>query len=402
MSEQGKRENIVIIGAGLAAYALATALRKANAELAITIVGDEAHPPYDRPPLSKAVMETPDAGIPYLLAPEAYEERNIDLRLGKAATAIDRTNKTVTLANGESLAYDRLVLATGGQPRKLEIPGAEAVNYLRSFEDAVDIREKLQPGASLLCIGAGVISLELAAVAAQRDVSVHVVELGDAVMARLLPAPERAYFAELHRKAGVEFAFGVSVTSIAHDGPCPVARLDDGRTIAADLIVAGIGMVPNIALAQAAGLETGRGIRVDQFGQTSDPDIYALGDVAEFLDPVTLQPSMLESWYNAMDGAAALAKTLCGLPTVYAPMSRFWTDQFGRNFQMAGDASKATRLVLEGTRGPEKFAAIYLDDADRVVFAMAADDPRRLRMAMKSIQSGEVYPDPSAATAFSA
>lgn len=383
-------ENIVIVGGGLAAYAVSTALRKADAALGITIVSEERHAPYDRPPLSKAVMQSQDAAVPYLLAPEAYADRGIVLSTGRRAVEIDRANCRLRLDDGSGLTYDRLILATGGRPRRLDVEGSEHILYLRNYEDAVAIRQRLTAGASLVCVGAGVICLELAAVATQMGVQVHVVEMGGAVMARMLPGPERHYFQMLHQDRGVSFHFGATLERLVPaEGHVRVQLAD--RALAADIVVAGIGMIPNAELASDAGLDTGRGVRVDEHGRTSDPRIFALGDVAEFYHPLAGRHMLMESWYNAMEQAAAIARTITQEQTPHAPVPRFWTDQFGRNFQMAGDFSMATQLVVEGARGPDKFAALYLDDSDRVVFSMVADDPRRARAALKSIQSKAVY-----------
>lgn len=384
------RQQIVIVGGGLAAYAVSTALRKADAEIGITIVTDEHHAPYDRPPLSKAVMQSDDAAVPYLLAPEAYSERGIELLTGRRATQIDRAGRRLLLSDGNALSYDRLILATGGRSRRLDVPGSENILYLRNYDDAVEIRQRLRPGSTLVCIGAGVVCLELAAVAVQMGVNVHVVEMGDTVMARMLPAPERAYFRHLHESHGVAFHFGAVPERVEASEEHISVQLA-GRTIAADTVVAGIGMVPNAELAAEAGLDMGRGVHVDSYGRTSDPAIFALGDVAEFYHPVVNQRMMLEAWYNAMEQAAAIAKTITAEPTEHAPVPRFWTDQFGRNFQMVGDFGSATRFIVEGEREAGKFAVIYLDDSDKVVFALAADDPRRARAALKSIQTGAVY-----------
>ncbi|MBJ7578445.1 FAD-dependent oxidoreductase [Devosia sp. MC532] len=390
-------QSIVIIGGGLAGYALATALRKASADIALTVISEEAYAPYDRPPLSKAVLLADEPAPPYLLPPEAWAERNIALLLDSRVAEINRAERVVVLQSGQTLAYDQLILATGGSPRRLAVPGSEHVAYLRSFEDALAIRQKLTAGSSLVCIGAGVISLELASVARDLGVHVHVVEATSSVMGRLLPAPERDFFQAVHVERDVAFHFNAGLAAIEAKEVGYQLVLADGQALEAGLIVAGIGMSPNTELATAAGLAVGRGIIVDTYGQTSDPAIYALGDVAEFFHDGSKTHAMLETWYNAMDHAAAMAKTLSGTPTVYAPTTRFWTDQFGRNFQMAGNAALATQVVEEGDRADGKFSVLYLNDDGVIVFAMSADDPRRLRMALKSIQAGEVYGDLSKA-----
>lgn len=381
--------SIVIVGAGQSGYAASTTLRKGDADSRIVLIGDEDHPPYDRPPLSKAVLIDPAQSAPYFLQREDYAARNIELVTGTPVTDLGIADRTVRLADGTGFPFDQLLIATGGRPRELTMPGHEAIHYLRTYAQAEALRRHLVPGNTLLCIGAGVISLEIAASARRLGAEVYVVEFGDAPMARMLPPPERAFVQAMHKRKGVEFRYRTTVSSIEPNAGAYLVHLSNGEVIHADLVVAGIGMERNTELAVAAGLPVDQGIVVDQFGRTEIDNIFAAGDVASFYHPLLDRHLVLESWHHALEHATAVARSMQGELTPYQPVPRFWSDQYGFNIQAAGDHGPAVSFLLEGGRGDGKFAALYLDPDHRVVFGIAVNDPRRMRTILKSIAAGE-------------
>lgn len=382
-----------MVGAGQSGYVAATTLRKLDPDRQITVFGDEAHPPYERPPLSKDVLLDGAAGLPAFLPGNEYAARDISLVTGVRVQRIDPAARAVILADDTAHRYDTLVLTTGSRPFTLAFEGAEHVRYLRSFDDALAIRAALDRGARLLCIGAGVIGLELAASARKRGAEVTVVEAGDTAMARSLPAPEARFLQSLHEQQGVRFRFGTTVTEIAPkdtaDGGPLVAQLSDGGRIEADLVVAGVGVLRNDELARESGLAVDRGILVDEFGRTSDPAIYSAGDAAAFWHPTMGRRLRLESWHHALEHASSVARGMLDGTTAYAPVPRFWTDQHGLNIQVVGEHAKAASVVVEGSREDRRYSAIYLDADERIVCAVCVNDARRIRPLLKSIATQE-------------
>lgn len=283
----------VVVGAGQAGAHAAMAMRDAGFDGRIVLLGEEPHAPYERPPLSKAALtETPAPAPAWVFGPERYGERGIDLRLGARVTRLDPASRTVTLADGEPVAFDKLLLATGGAPRRLSLPGHERVQYVRTLADAQAIRARLAPGAQVVCIGAGVIGLEVAASARKLGCAVTVLEAAGGALGRGMTPDMARWMVRLHERHGVALQFGVQLVAITADA----VVLADGTRHAADVVVAGIGIVRNTALAQAAGLEVDHGIVVDEFGRTGLEGIFAAGDVAAFWHPVLGRRLRLESW----------------------------------------------------------------------------------------------------------
>ncbi len=375
----------LIVGAGQAGAYAAMAMREAGFTGRIVLIGDEPHHPHERPPLSKAMLTEAEAPAPsHFHDSGRYAERDIELRLGVAATAIDREARRVTLADGGTLPYDRLLLATGGRARRLRVPGGEAVLYLRTLDDARLLRPRLVPGARVVCVGAGVIGLEIASSARHRGCEVTVIEAGSGVMGRSLTADFARYLEGLHRKAGVTLQFGVSLRGIA-DGQV----VCDSGAVPADLVVAGIGMERNTALAEAAGLALDGGIAVDEFGRSSDPLIYAAGDVAAFWHPVLQRRMRLESWRHAQNHGQAVGRAMAGQPAPYDEIPWFWTDQHGVNLQLAGLPELAAATVMRGSMADASFAGFHLDAEDRVVAATGINAPRDIRAAQSMIRAAK-------------
>ena len=380
----------VIVGAGQAGAHAAVAMRMAGLAGPLILVGAEPHPPYERPPLSKAVLTDEPEPQPGWFYPAArYQELAIELLTGVAAVAIDRAAARVVLADGRRLAYDRLLLATGGRARTLSVPGGERALTLRTLDDARRLRALLKPGARVVCIGAGVIGLEVASSAHSRGCAVTVLEAAATPLGRAM-APEMAHWvADLHRAAGVSLQFGVSVAAIEKDA----VLCADGVRVPADLVTAGIGMARNTQLAEDAGLAVDNGIVVDAFGRTSADGVWAAGDVAAFWHPRLGRRLRLESWRHAQDHGLAVGRVMAGQSAPYDEVPWFWTDQHGRNIQVAGLPAEAARTVLRGGPTDASFCAFHLDASGRVVAATGVNAPREVRAAMALIRGGSPVED---------
>ena len=315
---------IVIIGAGECGVRAAFALREAGFDGSVTLVGEERHLPYERPPLTK---NHPVAAKPIADAAR-YADAGIVLMRGRRVESIDRAGKLVRLLGGESLRYDKLLIATGARARRF--PGMEAALTLRSLDDAYAIVGALRPGMRLAIVGGGFLGLELAATARRAGVAVTVVEAGDRLMARVVPAEIAAVAAERHRVGGVELILGVAVAGVR----AKAIALADGRSIEADLVVASVGAEPETRLARAAGLDVANGIVVDQRLATADTNIFAAGDCCSF--PFNGARVRLESWRAAQDQGAHAARAMLGAEAAYARLPWFWSDQYDLTLQVVG------------------------------------------------------------------
>ena len=375
----------VIVGAGQAGAHAAVAMRSAGMTGRVVLVGAEPHAPYERPPLSKAMLTDDPPPAPGWFFPAArYAELGIEVRTGTAARAIDLAAARVELADGQRLPYDRLLLATGGRARRLGVPGGERALTLPTLDDARALRARLRPGVRVACIGAGVIGLEVAASAHARGCAVTVIEAAVAALGRCTTPAMADWVAALHRRAGVALHFGAAVAAIAPDA----VVCADGLRVPADLVVAGIGMVRNTELAAAAGLAVDNGIVVDEFGRASAAGVYAAGDVAAFWQQRLGRRLRLESWRHAQDQGIAVGRTMAGVAAPYDEVPWFWTDQHGHTIQVAGLPADAVRSVLRGAPTDASFCAFHLDAAGRVVAATGVDAPREVRAAMALIRAG--------------
>jgi 3-phenylpropionate/trans-cinnamate dioxygenase ferredoxin reductase subunit len=348
---------IVVAGAGQAGFQLAASLREGGFRDPITLVGDETALPYQRPPLSKAYLagKTDAEGL-FLRQPGFFAEHAIAHRPGIRAVAIDRAGRRLHLSDGQSLAYDHLVLATGARNRPLPVPGADFPNVrqLRGLADADALRVALGKARAIVVIGAGFIGLEFAAVAAARGLSVTVVEAADRPMARAVSPEIAQFFRSAHEAMGVRFAFGAGVTAVTgRDGRATGITLADGRELPADFILIGIGVLPNRELAAEAGLPAEDGVRVDAFLATPDPAISAIGDCVRFPSPFAhgLSPDgtvRIESVQNAIDQGRCLAARLNGKPAAYGALPWFWSDQGPHKLQIAGLSGPGDASVVRG------------------------------------------------------
>ncbi|WP_306770204.1 NAD(P)/FAD-dependent oxidoreductase [Mycobacterium sp. KBS0706] len=351
---------MVIVGAGEAGARAATALREEGWDGPVTLVGGEVHPPYERPPLSKAaLLAEAEPAATTVLDHDRAAALGIDLILGTEVTAIDRAARAVALADGRTLPYSRLLLATGARPRRLTLPGHEQVLYLRRFDDALALRPLLRPGMRLAIIGGGFIGLELAAAAAARGCAVTLVEAQPRILMRGVPAEIAAVIADRHRAAGIDLRTGLGIDRIE---PGAVV-LADGRRIAADAVIAGIGAVPETALAEAAGLPVDNGIAVDATLATADPAIFAAGDCAACAHPLYAGRRIrLEAWRNAQDQGALAARNMLGRGEAIAAVPWFWSDQYELTLQIAGLADEGRMTVARD-----------LGDGAQLLFHLAAD-----------------------------
>lgn len=351
---------VIIVGAGHGGYQVAASLRQAGFAERISLINDEAHLPYQRPPLSKAYIKGAAGPDSLMFRPEKfYHDQKIDLIAGRAVS-IDRASRKVLLASGETLSYGHLVLATGARNRLLDLPNANLpdVKYLRILDESEALRQIMPSKTHAVIIGAGFIGLEFAATARIKGLEVDVLELAPRVMARAVTAEVSEYFQARHREAGIRIHLGVQATSIeAENGKVTGVSLSDGRHLPADLVVVGVGVLPNIELAAEAGLPVAAGIIVDEYLATADPNISAIGDCALFASPRFGGSLRLESVQNATDHARCLAARLTGDKKPYDGHPWFWSDQGDDKLQIAGLTTGYDRVVLRGDPAKKAFSA---------------------------------------------
>lgn len=383
-------DSVVVVGAGQAGAWVAATLRDEGYEGRVVLVGEEAAAPYERPPLSKALLAGARDAASCAVKPEAfYEEAGIELRLGCRVEAIDREARSLRLAGGQSLAYDRLVLTTGARPRELPVEGAESagVRSFRTIEDAEALRAALTEGARVCLIGGGYIGLEIAATATALGCRATVVEALPALLSRAMPPELSAVIAERHRARGVAIETGFRTHRIVEQEGALRIEAEDGRTVAADVVVVGIGILPNTALAEAAGLDCDDGILVDARGCSSDPAIFAAGDVTRHHNPLIGRRLRLESWQNAQNQGIAVARSLLGKGEPYAEVPWFWSDQFDMNIQAVGAAERWDQVVLRGDPESPQFSVFCLLES-ALVAATAVNGARDIRYARQLIAKG--------------
>jgi 3-phenylpropionate/trans-cinnamate dioxygenase ferredoxin reductase component len=351
---------VVIVGAGHAGFQVAASLRQAGYTDPIQLINDEQHLPYQRPPLSKAYLKGSGGPETLMFRPlKFYVDQGIELVYDRAV-AVQRRHRKVLLASEQSLDYGHLIFATGARNRLLDIPNANLpdVRYLRILDDSEDLRARLAKAKRVVVIGAGFIGLEFAATARIKGLEVDVLELGSRVMARAVTAEISDYFERQHADAGVRIHLGVQATSIEADGDKVTGiSLSDGRHIPADLIVVGVGVLPNVELAADAGLPVASGIIVDEHLLTSDPQVSAIGDCALFASPRFGGTLRLESVQNATDHARCVAARLTGDVQVYDGQPWFWSDQANDKLQIAGLTTGYDRVVLRGNPAEKAFSA---------------------------------------------
>jgi len=388
-------QTVVIIGAGEAGGQAAISLRQNGFAGRVIVVGDEAYIPYERPPLSKAFLAgEADLERMYMRGPDFYPQNHIELRLRTTVSGIDRAAKNVTLSNGEALAYDKLVVATGGRVRKLTCPGATlpGVYYLRSIDDVLEYRDKLVAGANLAIIGGGYIGLEVAAVAIKRGCHVSVIEALPRVLNRVV-APEMSdFYTDVHRQAGVNILTSTAVTAIEGHSKLERVLCNNGRAIEADLAIVGIGILPNVEIAKSAGLICDNGVVVNEFALTADPDVYAIGDCSNHPNGLLGGRLRLESVPNALGQGKAAALHILGKPEPYSEVPWFWSDQYDLKLQMTGLSEPGDTVVIRGSVPERKFSACYLRGG--VFVACNAVNMAKEFLQSKKLIASKIKPDP--------
>lgn len=396
---------IVIAGAGQAAAQAAQSLRAGGYDGVLTLVGDETALPYQRPPLSKAYMKGEfDEERLYFRPAAWYEDNSVDVILGTRATAIDRARQILMLEHGGELGYDALILATGSRPRPLPVPGAElaGVHDLRTLADVERMRSTMLAGRRLLIIGAGYIGLEAAAVARQMGLEVTVLEMAPRVLARVTSPIISAFFAAEHRAQGVTILTEARLAALeGKDGHVTGARLGDGTVLPADLVLSGIGILPNDDLAREAGLACTNGILTDRDTRTNDPRIFAAGDCASRPLVHYGRRGRLESVHNAIEQGKLAAAAILGLPRPAEDCPWFWSDQYDLKLQIAGLSQDHDAAILRGDPASRKFAVFYQRNGV-VIAADAINSPPEFLTAKKLIMAGaQVAPERLADTSIS-
>ena len=388
---------VVIVGASHAAVQAIDTLRREGHAGRIVLVGDEPSLPYNRPPLSKKYLSGELERERLLLrSPQFYEQAHVEVRLGQRVTAIDRTDRRLRLGDGEELQYDALMLCIGSRNRQLDVPGKEltGIHYLRTMADVDRIRADLATAKRLVVVGAGYIGLEAAASARQLGLEVTVLEMADRPMNRVVAPEISSYYEERHRREGVNLLCQVSVTAFEGDAQGRVSAVVCGeRTFPCDIVIAGVGIVPESTLAASAGLRCDNGISVDEHCRTSDPHVWAAGDC-------TCHPSVrygrrvrLESVDNAVEQAKTAAMNICGKPARHEHVPWFWSDQYDLRLQIAGLSTGYDQTVIRGDPDGGKFALYYLADGE-LLAVDAVNSPKDFMTGKKWIGERK-RPDPS-------
>ncbi|WP_368680094.1 FAD-dependent oxidoreductase (plasmid) [Rhodococcus opacus] len=387
---------VVIVGAGHAGGTLAGMLRQQKFDGRIVLCGDETHPPYHRPPLSKKYAD--DEFVQWLKPESFYADNEIDTLLGDPVVRIDRDARTATTASGDILEYTTLVLATGAAPRTLTLPGSDlaGVLSLRTLADATQLRQAVHTGSTLAIIGGGYVGLEVAASARARGCEVTVIEREDRVLARVASPELSAALTNFHRNRGTRILTGAEVRGITEkSGRVAGVELGDGTEIPCDLVLVGVGAIPNDTLARESGIECLAGIVVDGSARTSDPHVLAIGDVTYRLHDTLGKMVRLESIPSAVEQAKQAASVITGTPLSPHEVPWFWSDQFDLKMKMAGMVGPDTRAVLRGNPSDSSFALFHLD-SDGVPVAVETVNAASEFMAGKKFIGNRSKVDPTA------
>lgn len=366
-----KDSTFVIVGASLAGAKAAEELREQGFEGKVILIGDEAQRPYERPPLSKDYLRGEADEKPFVHDAGFYEENGIDLRTGTTVTRIDLDASEARTDDGQTVGFDRLLIATGAEPRRLDLPGADldSVVYLRTLEDSGALGERLGQGTRMVVVGAGWIGSEVAASARQKGCDVTMIAPEQVPLQRVLGEQVGSVYGEVHQENGVRFLSGTGVEAFKGEGRVESVMTDSGEEIEADLVVVGAGVIPRTALAEAAGLEVENGILVDAALQTSAPGIFAAGDVANAWHPFYERRVRVEHWANARRQGAAAAKAMLGQAVSYDEIPYFFSDQYDLGMEYVGYVDESADLVTRGSLEQREFIAFWLLDG-RIVAGM--------------------------------
>ena len=382
-------EELVVVGGGQAAIQCVASLRKEGYLGSITLVGEENHLPYQRPPLSKGFLSgATEKDRLYLKKIEFFQENSIQLHLGIKAKRIDRDNCLVHLSDDKSISYDKLVLATGSRVRKLKFPGSdlEGINYLRGIDDAELLKDGLLNSKNLVIVGAGYIGLEVAAIATEFNTKITVIEMADRVMNRTVDPIISGYYQELHTKNGIDFILNESLEEV--DGNKTVKKVicSGGSSILADMLVIGAGVIPNVELAKESGLSCDNGICVDEYGQTEDLKIFACGDCTNHPNEKLNRRLRLESVHNAMEQSKTVASSILGNKTAYNQIPWFWSDQYDHKLQIVGLSGDHDEVVMRGNQGESKFMLFYLK-GEELIAVDAVNNPKEFLICRKLVEN---------------
>ena len=380
-------ENLLIIGAGQSAIQCISTLKKEGYSGSITLVGEEEHLPYQRPPLSKGFLE--DSIVKerlYFKKLEFFTENKVQLYLGLAAEKLDIENQKVYLSDNSELEFDKLVLATGSRVRYLDFPGSElkSIFYLRNLDDAEAIKKDLETSDNLVIIGAGYIGLEAAAIAAKKNKTVTVIEMADRVMNRTVDPQISEYYLNLHQSYGVKFHFNTSLETINKSSDSLEVVCSDGTEVKADSVLIGAGVIPNIELAEDSGIYCDNGIIVDEFGQTNFKNIYACGDCTNHPNKILNKNLRLESVHNAMEQAKTVASSVLNNPMEYSQVPWFWSDQYDHKLQIVGLSGDHDLVTMRGNTNDAKFMLFYTKD-EELIAVDAINNPKEFLISRKLV-----------------
>lgn len=380
-------ENLLIIGAGQSAIQCISTLKKEGYSGSITLVGEEEHLPYQRPPLSKGFLEDSlNKERLYFKKLEFFTENKVQLYLGLSAEKLEIDNQKVYLSDNSELEFDKLVFATGSRVRYLDFPGSElkSIFYLRDLDDAEAIKKDLETSENLVIIGAGYIGLEAAAIAAKKNKKVTIIEMADRVMNRTVDPQISEYYLNLHESYGVKFHFNTSLETINEVSNSLEVVCSDGTEVKADSVLIGAGVVPNIELAEEAGINCDNGIIVNEFGQTNFKNIYACGDCTNHPNKILNKNLRLESVHNAMEQAKTVASSLMNNPMEYNQVPWFWSDQYDHKLQIVGLSGDHDMVTMRGNTNDAKFMLFYTKD-EELIAVDAINNPKEFLISRKLV-----------------
>jgi len=377
----------IIIGASHAAAQLAPSLRKEGWNGEIIVIGDEPYPPYHRPPLSKTFLAGDKTAESLAIRSAAfYEKNNITFLQGRVA-GINRDQQTITLSDGQALSYDKLALCMGSRVRKVSLPGGEleGVHYLRNIADAEGIKKHVKKDKHVVIIGGGYIGLETASALKSQGMNVVVLEMAQRILQRVTAPEISEFYTRIHTEEGVNIHTGISVSSITGDTHTEKVVCSDGREFPADLVVIGVGTLPNIELAVEAGIEVNNGIIVNEFCVTNDPNIVAAGDCTNHFNKIYDRRIRLESVPNANDQGKTAAASICGVKKEYKSLPWFWSDQYNLKLQIAGLSQGYDQVIIRGDKLTDRsFAAFYFKDG-QLISAECVNRPQEFMLSKKII-----------------
>ena len=380
-------ENLLIIGAGQSAIQCISTLKKEGYSGSITLVGEEEHLPYQRPPLSKGFLEDSIGKERlYFKKLEFFTENKVQLYLGLSAEKLEIDNQKVYLSDNSELEFDKLIFATGSRVRYLDFPGSElkSIFYLRDLDDAEAIKKDLETSDNIVIIGAGYIGLEAAAIAAKKNKIVTIIEMADRVMNRTVDPQISEYYLNLHQSYGVKFHFNTSLETINKVSDSLEVVCSDGTKVKADSVLIGAGVIPNIGLAEEAGIHCDNGIVVDEFGQTNFKNIYACGDCTNHPNKILNKNLRLESVHNAMEQAKTVASSVMNNPMEYSQVPWFWSDQYDHKLQIVGLSGDHDLVTMRGNTNDAKFMLFYTKN-EELIAVDAINNPKEFLISRKLV-----------------